>query len=109
MEDLINEIIKAVSPRVVEIIAVIIGVIVAKLGGIWRAWKLGKRIKVGADAVQAEVDRLHLEGFIDEALHAVLVSALGSFARNAAQISAEAADGLAQFGQDLQSPPQPAK
>jgi len=109
MEELINEIVKAVSPMLVEIAAVVVGILIAKLGGIWRAWKLGKRIKVGADAVQAAVDRLHFEGFIDEALHAVLVSALGSFARNAAQISAEAADGLAQFGQDLQSPPQPAK
>ena len=109
MEELINEIIKAVAPMLVEIVAVIVGILIAKLGGVVRAWQLGKRIKIGADAVQAEMDKLHLKGYIDEELHAVLVSTLDSFARNAAQISAEAADGLAQFGQDLQYPPLPAE
>jgi len=109
MEDLINEIIKAVAPMLVEIAAVIVGILLAKLGGVVRAWQLGKRTKDAADTVRAELDRLHLKGLLDERLHGVLTDALDNFAHNAAQVSIQAIEDLLAFALELQNRPQPAK
>jgi len=109
MEDLINEIVKAVSPMLVEIVAVVFGVIIAKLGGVLRAWKLGQHVSGGSQAARERVLALEAAGVIDADLAEVLLGAIGAFALNAAQIDTAIADGLAQFGQDLQNPPQTAE
>jgi len=109
MDDLINEIIRLVAPRAVEIVAVILGAIIAKLSGVLRAWKLGQHVSGGSQAARERVLALQAAGVIDAALAQVLLGAIGSFALNAAQIDQQISDALAQFGQDLQNPPQPAK
>lgn len=102
MEDIINEIVKAVSPMLAEIVAVVVGIIIAKLGGIWRAWKLGQHVSGGSQAARERVLALKAAGVIDADLAEVLLGAIGAFALNAAQIDTAIADALAQFGQDLQ-------
>jgi len=104
MQELLNDLIKQLTPEVVTLLATIVGILLTKLAGVIRAWSLGKRVSDGASVVKTKVAGLQAQGVIEHDLAAVLVAALDSFARNAAQVDKAAVEGLAKFGRDLRFP-----